>query len=100
MARIGRPVPAIGPGAPFTWPGAFSQFPLPLKARAGGAEIIRVKARANADKTPEAIFIVLLHIFKRVRSCFAHLLRVNLHLFIINAYHNVNSWKTPEWQSC
>jgi hypothetical protein len=60
---MGRPAPAIGPGAPLTWPGllcpgAFSQ--LPLQADAGGETIIRTKAKAAADSKLEVSFIVFL----------------------------------------
>jgi hypothetical protein len=38
------------------WPGALTQLPLSLQARAGGATVIKVKARAAADKVESAIF--------------------------------------------
>jgi hypothetical protein len=42
------------------WPGAFSQLPLPLQARAGME--IKLMARVNADKVEGATLINLLHI--------------------------------------
>jgi hypothetical protein len=59
MAATGRLAPAIGPGAPLTWPGAFAQFPLPLQASADGPGVPEKTIKAAAATTPDAIFIDL-----------------------------------------
>src|SRR5262245_48423892 len=58
----------IGPGAPLSWPGAFSQLPLPLHAFAEGGMSRSKAAIAAADEMPVNTLITTLHCIPPARN--------------------------------